>query len=510
MDFHVPSDPRLHFGLNGSQESPRRNSQHRRPFEDEALQFLSREEKECILFFEETIDSLDDDVEDPGLGLSSGSSTSVEGRSTAPSPVAAPVRSPSPVAAPIRSPSPKEQDIIDLVQSQPDLTEPREVPFNPPMPDFRSMVVNPDTHFEMKAKREPMENFPSEYHLSSPPLAPSAPSEDSFSYSLYQPAGSIPTPVLIAQKIAEHQGAGGPFSSPSFLSGRRRSLDSQSPPPDYPVKQGPPTMAKPTRYPDNINFMLGNRDINQTIAKASVNIHERRARMLANLTGGSLEQDELPERNTPTRSVSFRDPEPDKSRMEALSKLGLTQNRGLAGTRSRVFTPMAQSTAKPETSSSNTTIYESKPRSASTSLVPTTHTEVSTGRGLPNGPQHLWRQNQSNNTSVISGHKPEVNASDTHVPTVIPSPRPVAALPSVSPRSHSFRAELRPVESPRPSRQEGAQSSHGGMVTEGRRRSSSKPSFFHQGITVQFSGRGATDESRREALRKLGLLKDAP
>ena len=40
------------------------------------------------------------------------------------------------------------------------------------------------------------------------------------------------------------------------------------------------------------------------------------------------------------------------------------------------------------------------------------------------------------------------------------------------------------------------------------RRKASKPSFRSQGITVQFSGRGATDDSRREALRKLGLLKD--
>ena len=44
-----------------------------------------------------------------------------------------------------------------------------------------------------------------------------------------------------------------------------------------------------------------------------------------------------------------------------------------------------------------------------------------------------------------------------------------------------------------------------------RKRSGSLPrtvGFRPQGITVQFSGRGSTEEARREALRKLGLLKE--
>lgn len=43
---------------------------------------------------------------------------------------------------------------------------------------------------------------------------------------------------------------------------------------------------------------------------------------------------------------------------------------------------------------------------------------------------------------------------------------------------------------------------------EARPKVTGKPSFRSQGVTVQFSGRGATDESRREALRRLGLLKE--
>ncbi|KAG9345747.1 hypothetical protein JZ751_008891 [Albula glossodonta] len=655
MDFHVSSDPRLHFGLNGSQESPRRSSQHRRPLEDEALQFLSREEKECILFFEETIESLDDDLEDPGLGLSSGSSTSVEGRSA----------TPSPILAPERSPSPREQDIIDLVPRQPDLTGPKDLQFIPPMPDYRTMAVSPETHFEMKAKRDPMENFPSEFQFPPPPQPISSPSEGGFSHSMYQPAGSIPTPVVIAQILAEHQGDGSTFSPSSILSGRRRSLDSQSPPPENPVKQGPPTMAKPTRFPENISVMLGNKDYNQTIAKASVNVNERRARVLANLSGGpqSSEVEEPSVRKIPTRSISFRDPEPDKSRMEALSKLGLTQNRGLAGSRSRVITPTAQPTTRPESSSSNTSNYDSKPKVATPSLLSTNQTEVTTSdfnsyggkskvvnpssmsstkadstssfvinydksnaashpshadstpsdfnsyggktkvmapsqgsvvksdptshqlsnsesRLSPVGPPQGFTAGKAEAPlsdfnsyggktkvmnpapastakaetctdglgpydskakatapsslstpkaevfpadlnsyggktkvvapSLLSSQRPEVTVTDVTIPAV--TPKTATAQPSAIPRQNSFRVEPRPTEACRSYRHEGAQSSHASSLPAGmpeaRRRSGSKPSYFHQGITVQFSGRGATDESRREALRKLGLLKD--
>uniref|UniRef100_A0A670KJ02 Proline and serine rich 2 n=1 Tax=Podarcis muralis TaxID=64176 RepID=A0A670KJ02_PODMU len=49
------------------------------------------------------------------------------------------------------------------------------------------------------------------------------------------------------------------------------------------------------------------------------------------------------------------------------------------------------------------------------------------------------------------------------------------------------------------------------LSLEMRRRSGSLPrpsGLRPQGVTVQFSGRGSTEEARREALRKLGLLKD--
>uniref|UniRef100_A0AAQ5ZIV4 Proline and serine rich 2 n=1 Tax=Amphiprion ocellaris TaxID=80972 RepID=A0AAQ5ZIV4_AMPOC len=313
--------------------------------EDESLQSLSPEEQECLQFFEQTIDSLEESLEDDdraGFTVSPNLN---------------------------RPPSPKEQDIIDLVRPEPDLLQTRETVFNPTSPG---------------RQRDPSDSLPSEYN---PPLpSGSFGSTD----SSYHPPGCIPTPVLIAQKIAENQ-AGGSSSNllPSTLL-RRLSLKSEKPA-DYstdpPAKQGPPMSMKPTRFPSNISVILGNKE-HQNQSLANVNIHERRTQMLANLSGTShplLQENSQPTeqqkpRNTPTRSISFRDPTPTKSRMEALSKLAPTST---------------------------------------------------TAKAFP---------------------------------------------PNRSPSNHKQR---------------------------------SNSMFRPQGITVQFSGRGATNESRREALRKLGLLKDS-
>ncbi|XP_036375666.1 proline and serine-rich protein 2-like [Megalops cyprinoides] len=677
MDFQVPPEPGLHYGANGSQEGSRRNSQNlNRPSEDEALRFLSREEMECILFFDETIESLDDNAEDLDQTLSSASSTPVED-----SPA-----TPSPVPTPHRTPSPKEQDIIDLVRTQPVPVEPREVQFNPTMPDFRSMAVNPETHFEMKARRDPMENFPSEYHFPSPPN-PSVLNEEgpSPSHAQYHPAGSVPTPVLIAQKIAEHQGGGCPLLPSALLLGRRRSLEISTPPPDYPIKQGPPTMAKPTRYPDNISLMMAQRDHSHAGAKVSTDTHDRKAWVLANLAAGprSPESKRAPARNIPTRSVSFRDPAPEKSRMEALSKLGLTRDRTFSsnfGSRSRVINPSllsrtkteplnrpahlgskeVLSTIQAEGSASEFNSYGGKSKVVTPSCLTAAKTDTSTRRAsnedtassiappashtdstssnfnnnaerskvettspttaakvdtsthhmsndhlAPSAPPNLSHTDSASNdfnsyggktktmttspaekyepsshlTSICEGRtstvppaigsaatqmevdtsefnsyggkskvvtparaltaqtEPTADSSISHdnaskAATASPSPGPKAdaapkdvnnhsnnttavtsslSKPGVSVTGGSARLT---ATTPRPSHPEGSLGSQVATTVpaflEVRRRSVSKPAFFHQGITVQFSGRGATDESRREALRKLGLLRDTP
>ncbi|KAG5267793.1 hypothetical protein AALO_G00225810 [Alosa alosa] len=355
--FHCPPDlvtmdiqvqPNLHYGVNGGHESTAGN--RARSSDDDTLQFLSREEKECILFFEETIDSLEESLKEEerpaqgqGAALSSGSNTPVEDGSIPPSPVQAS----TPVTE--HPHSRRDSDIIDLVNSTSNHT----------MPDFQSLAMAPESHFEMKARREPMDNFPSEYHLTAS-SASTGNGEDGGGSGGYQPPpGSIPTPVLIAQKLAEHQGdASAGTTLPSMLVKRRRSLDSTRPvpattgmtlpsSPEEAVKQGPPTSAKPT----NRNPLLGNRDLNHEVAMRAL---DRRARM------PPMEGGEPPcVRNLPTRSVSFRDPTPDKSRMEALSKLGLVRGRA------KSITPTVEPGAEPKHISPTATVTTAATTSSS-------------------------------------------------------------------------------------------------------------------------------------------------
>ncbi|KAL7857766.1 hypothetical protein AOLI_G00178680 [Acnodon oligacanthus] len=312
MDIHVHGNPRLHYGHNGYHQAPHSK--------EDGLQFLSLEEKECILFFEETIDSLDDGLGEDGTGLTPDRSTNMDHLQTAPHSTV----SPAPITA--TAPSLIEHDIIDLVHSTPDLA----------MPDFQSLAVTPVAHFEIKSKRNPTES-----------VSVVSTGSDAFEESSHQPPpGSVPTPVIIASKIAEHQGTSGTSSLPSVLVQRGRSLESPNSPPS---RLGPPTHAKPHRLPDNINMMLGSREPSpQSIATAAVNMQERRSQMLANLPPSAhpLEGGEPAcVSKPPLRSVSFRDPALDKSRMEALSMLGLNQAKTMPANMVPVTGTKAQSSA---------------------------------------------------------------------------------------------------------------------------------------------------------------------
>ncbi|XP_055087423.1 proline and serine-rich protein 2 isoform X2 [Periophthalmus magnuspinnatus] len=227
--------------------------------------------------------------------------------------------------------NPKDQDIIDLVRPKPDLVETKNTAFTPTNPDFQSLVLSPESHFEVKPRSDPDSLPLTEYNPSLPD-----------SHPVYHPPGSIPTPVLIAQKIAETQTGGSTVLSASSLLRRRSSEFDKS---TSSNKQGPPTTTKPARYPANISVILGNRE-QQNSSLANINIEERRAQMLANLSGTThpllqedLQQDQT-ETNSPTRSMSFRDPTPEKSRMEALSKLGLARNRASSGGMPLPSTPL--------------------------------------------------------------------------------------------------------------------------------------------------------------------------
>lgn len=464
------------------------------------------------------------------------------------------------------------------------------------------MVPYPESHFEIKPKYDPSDSLPSEYN---PPLPSSS---YGASDSSYHPPGSIPTPVLIAQKIAENQA--GSASTSSQL--RRASLDGEKPlsyGADHAVKQGPPTSAKPTRFPSNISLVRGSKEPpNQSLANVSIN--ERRAQMLANLSGTThplllqeTPSEDLKPRNVPTRSISFRDPTPDVSRREALSKLGLTRNRNMSGdtsqpappkstsldrftgrdaslspkterctkptpqvevtppppshvvrksqsprmernhqssptaTHSSYYPPPPDNTSpSPEVTSLEFNNYGGKsivvhPSSLTKSEPPTSPTRADS-KSLPPALSNPSEFNtyggktkvmtpqpaattRSDLPDILSSH---IDKSQTLPAKTEPPPHehissgvksltinPITGLRSVRPRAPA------PAPAPRPPRHSyhGATSSQmsAPRALSPKRRSNSM--FRPQGITVQFSGRGATSESRRDALRKLGLLKDS-
>ncbi|XP_034719513.1 serine/arginine repetitive matrix protein 1 isoform X1 [Etheostoma cragini] len=625
MNARLQAQPQPHYGVNGGAARSSRPSCPTVPWSpqrDDALQFLTKEEKECIQFFEKTIDSLEDGLEETDRR---------------PGQVKTPARS-GPIGPSLlaRPPSPKDQDIIYLVRPEPDLGQNKEPVFNPTNPDFRSMMQNPESHFETRPRRDQVDGLPSEYN---PPL-PSG-SYGSTDSHHYHPPGCIPTPVLIAQQIAENQ-AGGTSNFPSSKLLRRSSQESDKPlsySGDF--KHGSATSVKPTHFPANINVIHGNKE-HQNQPLANMKLNDRRAQMLANLTGtpNPLQQEnpqpavEQEPRNTPARKISFKDPSPDKSRMEALSKLGLTRNPSMSEGTSHLAVPNstpldppagAETSVKPlEASAPPTTETNSKLPKANVmtptqSLIHVTRRETQEilrteslkryedrnhqlSTSAPPVPQNSYHPPPSNrkaslppsaevtslesnsyggksitvNPSVSHRNEPET-LSTNHEPKVLPpamakpsefnnyggktkvmTPVPAAVTRSDLPdilSSHinksqplpakseplptelnsyggksrtfnpttglnrtsdnpgrSFKAPA-PTTAPKPSRQ----SYHGAGTTqkpalrapspEPRRRSSSM--FRPQGITVQFSGRGATDESRRDALRKLGLLKDS-
>ncbi|XP_068163183.1 uncharacterized protein [Antennarius striatus] len=326
MDLRRYGNRPLRHGVNGGTgRNPRQ--------EDDSLHFLSQEEKECLRFFEDTIGSLEASLEENDLRQTSTTPVNagrameeVDGPLTS-SPTQLSIMA-SPLARPL---SPKDQDIIDLVRPELDMAQPREPMFNPTNPDFQSMLSTPSSHFEIKPKRDSTVSFPSEYNS----LMPSGNYGSTDSH--YHPPGSVPTPVLIAQKIAESQAGGASSIDPSTLLRRcnQESETKSSLSTDSTLKQGPPPFARTNRFPVSVNMLLGNKDL-QHPPQSNLSIQERRGQ--TNLTGSQPLLQDVSQQNKettlnkiPRRSISFKDPSPDKSRMEALSKLGLTRNRAMSG-----------------------------------------------------------------------------------------------------------------------------------------------------------------------------------
>ncbi|XP_038123078.1 proline and serine-rich protein 2 [Cyprinodon tularosa] len=574
MDVHLQGNSQLHYRVNGG------TSQNAGPGGDNTLHILSPEEQECLQFFEETIESLEESLDEEKQRL---------GQRRAPEHHRQAVEQVD--GLPSLAPN---HDIIDLVHPEPDLVHTKEPIFNPTDPDFRHMVPPPESHFDIKPRHD---SFSPDYN---PPLR-SASFGPSDTHSSYHPPGSVPTPVLIAQKIAENQGDGTSnlHSSPLL---RRLSDSSEKSPGDrsnYSVKHGPPTSAKPSHYPPNINVVLGGKEHQKPVT--NVNMHERQEQMLANLAGTShpLVQNnskqglELNAQNSPSRSISFRDPAPDQSRMEALSKLGLTRVRAA----SLQMTPDTSSqvplrspdhrAVSPDTSleprapipphplrSHDERSYQLSPSSPTMSpkhCPSPPPAEVTSpafnsfgGKSIvvhpsiphkneppisPTSPEPKNVQLTPSNTIehspyggkskvITPGTAPVAKANlpdilSSHIDSKEPVPAkperhsaelnkyggksrtfdPVSGLYRTS-ESHSKSVKLPP---PNPAPKPPRHSYYGALPSqkpparasspEYRRRPTSM--FRPQGITVQFCGRGAMDESRREALRRLGLLKDS-
>ncbi|XP_056101369.1 uncharacterized protein LOC130080092 [Rhinichthys klamathensis goyatoka] len=546
MDVHMHNSRTLHYGRNDGPKG----------FSEDDLQFLSLEERECILFFEETIGSLEED--DERTGLSSGHRLTV-GR-------------PASHTQTARHHSPVDHDIIDLVHPTPDPNKHKDtLPFTS---DFQAA---PETHYEVKAKRDPPQEV-----------------------GHHPPSAS----TIIANKIVEHQSV----TSASSLLQRRSSLDL---PQNPSVKHGPPLHAKPTRLPDSISMLLGSREhIPHSIATEAVTVQERRALMLSNLSGSAHPLDggePACVRKLPTRSISFRDPTPDISRMEALSKLGLAQKRSQSimhtspretegikttttfktslpanasadvratdttdhcqtkrsqsiihaspretesvKTTTTFKTSIPANTRQTDSAKTTTTFKTSLPANASpvaramdttdhcqtkSSPAPIlTSAEVSHsdfnsygGKSIKLNPSMSFR------TEHVSSALPKTEASEVHLNNyggrsrVMSTPEPIHGARSRTffpvkeddsssnrtvkedlPKRNASLCENRsnanpPIAAPRPLR-------HPSPLSPTGSRPLPKPSFRAQGITVQFSGRGATDEARRNALRKLGLLRDS-
>lgn len=247
--------------------------------------------------------------------------------------------------------------------------------------DSQSLAATPEHHYETIPQKESV-----------------VPSSTTVSHAYEEnnhppPPGSIPTPVVIASKISEHQGTGGITSS--TLLGRKCSLES---------KRDRSVPAMSPNLPSKISMTRGNQEPSpHSLASAAVSIHERRSQMLANLPTGShpLEGGEPAcVRNLPSRSVSFKDMEPEKSRMEALSKLGLMGGK-----------------------TSNSTASIVSKESSSTTSPNNSDYKVSSGAGSP-----ISRPNKVNRSASTASNSAYNVSSSANSP--ISSPNKVSSSPN--------------------------------------------------------------------------------
>ncbi|KFQ33641.1 Proline and serine-rich protein 2, partial [Mesitornis unicolor] len=422
--------------------------------DDESLKHLTHEEQDVLMFFEETIDALEDDLEEPVLrdsGIHCQSPRSTEENVSSHS---------------------ETEDIIDLVQSTPESSDQEGPPSRDAEPGsalllFVSSVLDAAWRTEspkpaVPADIPPHPPVPPPSIPETPPLPPPPPPPAQHPKLLR----SVPTPLIVAQKISEQQ-MESRVRFPSAL--KEGSLDRKKTPvangDHFVVPKHPPAPApKLHRFPSNINITnVSGREFSETISKAAVNVQERRAQVLANISGGALLAAELEEKLqkndflSRNRSSSLRDLSSEQTRYEALAKLGLI--KGKAAQDQVDHAPSTQQLGV-------------QPKQAD---------------AVPNGYQNIHEMLKSEPSPFLPTGK-----------TVTIKPEVSLAANKVSNAQQNTAKSFNDCKQPT-------------LNLDMRRRAGSLPrpsGFRSQGITVKFSGRGSTEEARREALRKLGLLKE--
>lgn len=462
MDSDLPlSCRRGDLSRGGSLESRSSSSRSRSlTLDDESLQYLTHEEKDVILFFEETIDSLEHDFEEQVLcdsGVHCHSPRSLEGSTSSHS---------------------EPEDVIDLVQPGPAAGEPECLPVMaeaagvgpvgeedpavlecdsqdaaapaPSVPDSAA----PEALQALQALRPP-----------SPPVALPAPlrKERLCPSPAEHPKlpRSVPTPLVIAQKISEKLAGNEALSptSPSkegrpgewrtLTAGAPRNGDRAAP------RHAAPPAPKAQRFPSNISVTnSAGRDYNKTISKAAVSVQERKARVLANMSGASF---------LSVGDAEARAPKGELPEQRSGSPEQGTRGRGPPGPPQEAEAARATGRAGAQQS-----------RGVQTERCP----------ALANGFQSIHEVLRSEPSNFASAGKTVTFRPD----------------PAVTGKLGRQNASKSLYEHRQPD-----------CGQDARRRSGSLPravGFRPQGITVQFAGRGSTEEARREALRKLGLLKE--
>lgn len=338
----------------------------------------------------------------------------------------------------------------------------------PPVAKQSTPVLDGEKQAAEKSLPLPDSRGPEVFSLPPPSLpvpAPSAPRKELISPS--PPAEhpklprSVPTPLVIAQKISEKL-AGNEALSPTSPSKEGRPGEWRTPT-SIASRNGDHLgvwhrhTAQPApkvhRFPSNISVTnSAGKDFNKTISKAAVNVQERKAQVLANINGMSfITAGDTSSEDRWQKAEEQRGSPADGVRSQSRAATAMESGVPRAGGPARAQQSRAVQTEQPLSLANGFQSVHEALRSEPSAFVPTSKTI--TFRPDPAVAGKLARQNASR-----SLYEPRLDSSQ-----------------------------------------------------DARKRTGSLPravGFRPQGITVQFSGRGSTEEARREALRKLGLLKE--